>query len=67
MPYNLEIAIRIVGRIATRSRCMSVYDSYKNTIKFKLFYIFVTPLCDIIRAHSPHPVYALVFVSYRLR
>lgn len=40
-----------------------VYNSYKNkkknTIKFKLFYIFVTPLCDMIRAHSLPPVYAL--------
>lgn len=38
----------------------------KYYIKFKLFYIFVTPLCDIIRAHShPHPVY--VYVRYSLR
>lgn len=51
----------------TRSHCMSAYDSHiQNTIKFKLFYIFVTPLCDIIRAHSPHPVHVCALYNLRI-
>ena len=39
----------------------------KLHIMFKLFYIFVTPLCDMIRAHSHHSVHwktqKLIYVS----
>lgn len=46
--------------------CGCTIHIYKMLIlKFKLFYIFVTPLCDIIRAHLPHPVYVCALHNLR--